>query len=36
MRAKADQIEMRRVRLAIDENEIGLDMAVTMIAPFAG
>ncbi len=36
MRAKTHELEVVIIRLAVDENEIGLDMAVAMVAPFAG
>lgn len=36
MRTEPHQIEVRIVRLSIDENEVGPDMAVPVIAPFAG
>jgi hypothetical protein len=36
MRAETHQFEAVIIRFAIDENEIGLDMAVAVIAPFTG
>lgn len=36
MRAKAHEFEAVVIRLAVDENEIRSDVAVAMIAPFAG
>ena len=36
VRPKAHEFEAVIIRLAVDENEIRFDMAVAMIAPFAG
>ena len=36
MRAKAHQFEALVIRLAVDQNEIGPDVAVAVIVPFAG
>ena len=36
MRTETHEFETVIIRLAIDENEIGFDMAVTVIAPFSG
>src|SRR5260370_1244849 len=36
MRAKAHEFEAVVIRLAVDENEIRSEMAVTVIGPFAG
>jgi hypothetical protein len=36
MRAKAHKFEAVVIRLAVDENEIRPDVAVAVIAPFAG
>jgi hypothetical protein len=36
MRAKAHEFEAVVIRLAVDENEIRSDVAVAVIAPFAG
>ena len=36
MGTQADEIEARIVRLAINQNEIGPDMAVAVIIPLAG
>lgn len=35
MRAEAQQFEAFSVRLAVNEDQIGADMAVAMIVPFA-
>jgi hypothetical protein len=36
VRAEAHQIEVFVVRLAVNENEIGPDVAIAMIVPLAG
>ncbi len=36
MRSEAHQFEADIVRLAADENGVGPDVAVTVVAPFAG
>ena len=36
MRAKAHKFEALVIRLAVDEDEIRSDVAVTVIVPFAG
>ena len=36
MRAEADKLKAGLVRLAVDQNEVGLDVAVAVIVPFAG
>jgi hypothetical protein len=36
MRAKAHEFEAVVIRLAVDENKIRSDVAVAVIAPFAG
>lgn len=35
MRSEAHQFEAVVTRFAVEKNEIGLDMAVAMVAPFA-
>lgn len=35
MRAKADEFEAFGIRFAVDENQIRLDVAVSVIAPFS-
>jgi hypothetical protein len=34
--AEADELEGLRVRLAVDEDEVGLDVAVAVVLPVAG
>src|SRR5262249_49914867 len=36
VRAEPDELERRGIRLTVDQNEIRLDVAVSMILPFAG
>lgn len=36
MRPEPHQIEVLRVRLAVDEHEVRLDVAVAMVVPLAG
>ena len=35
MRAEPDKLEARVVRLAVDQDEVGPDVAITVIAPLA-
>ena len=35
MRAEANQLQGARVWLAVDEDQVGLDVAVPMVVPFA-
>jgi hypothetical protein len=35
VRTEAHKIEMIVVRFSVDQNQIGLDMAITMIDPFS-
>ncbi len=36
MRAEADKLKAGFIRLAVDQDEVGLDVAVAVIVPFAG